>query len=180
MLTHPYVQPGDRARFPLESRQVGNPDAPTYRHSWEALGFTADGGVTCRRLADGLIKTVSTRVWYAHALTDRYQAYRRADAWRTAQRARVAAMRQRWPRPRGRYPYDPDTRPGPYYVSAHYDGRTVLLAGPYLTHADALSAVDAVRARAAKADPRACWYAYGTCRAKDGGDLRTVFGRVAA
>lgn len=150
-----------------------------YRHQWEAYAYV-DELVYCRRLADGLTRTVSDRVWYAHAIEERYHDWRRREDWRDERRRAVARMRQRWPRPRGRYRWDPDTRPGPYYVSAHYNGRSVLLAGPYLTHFEALDALPAVEARAHKVDPRACWYAYGTARAVDGLELTTTFGRVAA
>lgn len=56
----------------------------------------------------------------------------------------------------------PDTAPGNYYVSAQYDGQTVLVAGPFSHHALALAAVDAVKS--ACTDPRAHWYKWGTCR----------------
>ena len=59
----------------------------------------------------------------------------------------------------------PDTAPGNYYVTAIYNGRHALLAGPFLNdHATALALVDRARVEAEKVDPRAIWYAYGTAR----------------
>jgi len=60
----------------------------------------------------------------------------------------------------------PDTKRGNYYVSAINDaGKVALLAGPYLNdHAAALAAVGEYKAKAMDVDPRAPWYAYGTCR----------------
>lgn len=46
----------------------------------------------------------------------------------------------------------PDTKPGAYFVTCVND------------HASALAAVDAAKNAAEKCDPRAFWYAYGTCR----------------
>jgi hypothetical protein len=63
----------------------------------------------------------------------------------------------------------PDTKPGFYYVSVvrtgglRHDFR--LLRGPFQNdHAAALAAVEPGKARAEALDPRAFWYAYGTCR----------------
>jgi hypothetical protein len=63
-------------------------------------------------------------------------------------------------------PQEPDTERGNYYVSVrHYDGRHALLLGPFPNnHAAALAAVGAARAKACDVDPRAHWYAFGTCR----------------
>jgi hypothetical protein len=59
----------------------------------------------------------------------------------------------------------PDTLPGPYYVSAIDDTRnTHLMAGPYALHAAALADVDKARDIAVKHDPRAWWMAWGTVR----------------
>ena len=59
----------------------------------------------------------------------------------------------------------PDTAPGNYYVSALYYGKHVLLLGPFLNnHGQALALVDRARELAHELDPRAPWYAYGTCR----------------
>lgn len=58
----------------------------------------------------------------------------------------------------------PDPRPGHYYVSALEGRRFALLLGPYPTHAEALGFVDAARLCAVALDPRAVWWAYGTCR----------------
>lgn len=58
----------------------------------------------------------------------------------------------------------PDTRPGLYYVSATEGRRYSLLLGPYPTHAEALEQVDVARLECIARDPRAVWWAYGTCR----------------
>lgn len=58
----------------------------------------------------------------------------------------------------------PDPRPGFYYVSVMDGPRRALVRGPWTNHADALAAVETVRAEAEKADPRAVWYAFGTAR----------------
>ena len=60
----------------------------------------------------------------------------------------------------------PDPRPGFYYVSAIDGPRAARVQGPFQTHAEALARVDAARSRAEKLDPRACWYAFGTCRSE--------------
>ena len=69
--------------------------------------------------------------------------------------------------------------PSHYFVSCvETDGRrrSSLLAGPYASHAEALSKVHAVSRLAEDADPRAAWYAFGTA----GADVahKTVFGIV--
>jgi len=65
-------------------------------------------------------------------------------------------------------PQLPDSRPGFYYVTVRRDApRTEyrLLRGPFVNdHAAALAAVDETMRRAMSYDPKACWYAYGTCR----------------
>jgi len=61
----------------------------------------------------------------------------------------------------------PDTKPGFYYVSVidESSGRRALVRGPWVNnHRRALAAVDAVRSEADRHDPRAVWYAFGTCR----------------
>lgn len=59
----------------------------------------------------------------------------------------------------------PDTTPGAYYVTAIYNGRHALLAGPFPNdQATALALVDRARVAAEKVDPRAIWYSYGTAR----------------
>lgn len=58
----------------------------------------------------------------------------------------------------------PDTKPGPYYVSAMDHGKTWLMAGPYDTHHQALADVDRARDIATEHDPRAWWKAWGTVR----------------
>lgn len=75
------------------------------------------------------------------------------------------------PRPTKRACMDqtPDTRSGYYYVSVmRDDGAHRLLLGPYRDdHKSALRDVDVARAMAERIDPRAIWYAYGTCRTDD-------------
>jgi hypothetical protein len=58
----------------------------------------------------------------------------------------------------------PDTRPGPYYVSAIDGTKKFIMAGPYAQHADALADVERARQIADKADGRAWFMACGTCR----------------
>lgn len=67
---------------------------------------------------------------------------------------------------------EPDTRPGCYYVSCMLRGdpeRGVLVAGPYPTHAEALSWVDRVRDHATRLDRagEAFWATWGTARTQD-------------
>lgn len=61
----------------------------------------------------------------------------------------------------------PDIRPGNYYVSVVDGKRHALLLGPFAHHVTALDAVDDVRRLAHELDPRAAWYAFGTCRLPD-------------
>lgn len=49
-----------------------------------------------------------------------------------------------------------------FYVSAIDGRKKYMIAGPYLTHAKALAAVDTVRRDAERRDPRAYWMAWGT------------------
>lgn len=60
----------------------------------------------------------------------------------------------------------PDTKPGPYYVSAINDGggRWWPISGPYQNHADALQQVEAARIICERLDSRALWMAFGTVR----------------
>lgn len=59
----------------------------------------------------------------------------------------------------------PDSKPGAYYVTVVDGGRVARLAGPFMDdHAAALAMVDPVRRKAEELDPRAHWYAFGTCR----------------
>ena len=63
----------------------------------------------------------------------------------------------------------PDTKPGHYYVTVIDGPRVGRLLGPFDNdHAAALAMVDQVRAKAEELDPRACWYAFGTCRLPPG------------
>lgn len=64
-------------------------------------------------------------------------------------------------------PQTPDPRPGNYYVSAIDGPRTALLLGPFPTHQQALDEVDTGRDMACDLDPRAHFYAFGTCRMPD-------------
>ncbi len=60
---------------------------------------------------------------------------------------------------------EPDDAQGNYYVSIIDGTRRGLLAGPFPNdHAGALAAVDRVRGVACRLDPKAWFYAYGTCR----------------
>lgn len=60
----------------------------------------------------------------------------------------------------------PDTKPGPYYVTAILDSSSTVypMAGPYAAHADALADVERIRRVAESVDRRAIWAAFGTCR----------------
>lgn len=62
-----------------------------------------------------------------------------------------------------------DSRPGLYYVTVRRQSDDYrLLRGPFLNdHAGALAAVPEARERACALDPRAHWYAFGTCRSDD-------------
>lgn len=59
----------------------------------------------------------------------------------------------------------PDSKPGAYYVTVIDGKRVGRLLGPFIDdHAGALAMVDQVRAKAEDLDPRAAFYAFGTCR----------------
>lgn len=60
----------------------------------------------------------------------------------------------------------PDTKPGPYYVTAIIDGDATIypMAGPYADHASALADVQRCRDIAISVDRKAIWAAFGTCR----------------
>jgi hypothetical protein len=61
---------------------------------------------------------------------------------------------------------NPDTKPGPYFVSA-IDGRKVyIMAGPYATHAEALGNVNKALSIAydKSTNGRAWFMRWGTCR----------------
>ena len=67
-----------------------------------------------------------------------------------------------------------------YYVSCIDDSsrqRKALLSGPYGSHTEALSMVPTVRRKAEEADPRACWYFFGTAGSDEA--LKTAFGRMS-
>ena len=58
-----------------------------------------------------------------------------------------------------------DTKQGAYYVTVIDGGRVGRLLGPfYDDHAAALAMLDKVREKATEIDPRAHFYAFGTCR----------------
>lgn len=60
---------------------------------------------------------------------------------------------------------EPDTKPGFYYVSVIDGQRHIKALGPFVNnHGLALGMVDTVRAKAIEIDPKAPWYAFGTCR----------------
>lgn len=59
---------------------------------------------------------------------------------------------------------NPDTRPGPYFVSAIDGTKNYIMAGPYATHAEALAKVEPARNIANDHDGRAWFMAWGTCR----------------
>jgi hypothetical protein len=63
---------------------------------------------------------------------------------------------------------EPDTQPGPYYVSVKDGSRAAFLSGPYETHEEALALVDRARAICNEHDYRSAFYSFGTCRMKDG------------
>lgn len=55
-----------------------------------------------------------------------------------------------------------------YYVSVVDGERYALLAGPFRTHEEALAHLGCAREHAYSVDPRAWWYAYGTCKCPNG------------
>lgn len=61
----------------------------------------------------------------------------------------------------------PDTKPGPYYVSAIDGQKHALVSGPYATHEEALALVTPAKNIAERHDARAVWAAFGTCRLND-------------
>lgn len=65
-------------------------------------------------------------------------------------------------------PANPVIGPGDYFVSAMDGGSYWLIAGPYDTHAEALDAVEPVKAKANELDPRAWFMGWGTCRLDKG------------
>lgn len=74
-----------------------------------------------------------------------------------------------------------DTQPGEYYVTAIDGMRSVRLLGPFTNdHRAALNMVDAVRRKAEELDPRAHWYAFGTCRLPDDDTVPIRAGRFNA
>ena len=72
------------------------------------------------------------------------------------------------------WPSNPENRRGTwtdgpcYYVSVVDGERVCIAAGPFQTHEEALARVDEVKVLADKADPKAHWYAFGTCKAPNG------------
>jgi hypothetical protein len=71
-----------------------------------------------------------------------------------------------WPRhAAGLPPPDADPRPGDYFVTVRRDdGESRFLLGPFDEHVKALKRVEEVRRYACTIDPRAPFYAFGTCR----------------
>lgn len=55
-------------------------------------------------------------------------------------------------------------------------GRVGVLAGPYETHAEALSVVEKVRAMAVKANSWAHFYSFGTSSCPE--EIKAMFGKV--
>jgi hypothetical protein len=55
-----------------------------------------------------------------------------------------------------------------YYVSVQDGPKYGLLAGPFRTHQEALALVDVTKQEAFKANDRAVFFAYGTCKAPNG------------
>jgi hypothetical protein len=68
----------------------------------------------------------------------------------------------------------PDTRPGPYFVSAIDGTKKYIMAGPYAGHAAALADVDRARDIASNLEGRAHFMAWGTCRAEGSTDIGTL------
>jgi hypothetical protein len=61
----------------------------------------------------------------------------------------------------------PDPRPGYYYVSVVDGPRSARLRGPFVDdHAGALAAVHDARRALERLDPRAAFWAFGTCRSE--------------
>ena len=61
---------------------------------------------------------------------------------------------------------EPDSAPGPYYVSVRDGERFALLLGPFETHREALAMVEPVRVKAVDFNRFAHFYSFGTCRVK--------------
>lgn len=57
-----------------------------------------------------------------------------------------------------------DPTPGDFFVSAIDGDKLALASGPYPTHAVALANVDRISKLVEKADPKAVFYAWGTCK----------------
>jgi hypothetical protein len=68
----------------------------------------------------------------------------------------------------------PDTKPGPYYVTARDAGRYHVMAGPYADHAAALADVQRARDIAYEHDGRAWFMAWGTARIEDSDRIGTL------
>ena len=62
---------------------------------------------------------------------------------------------------------EPDTAPGPYYVTCTNDSRVALVSGPYDKHADAIAVVPMARALIRRHDAWSDFYAFGTVRMKE-------------
>lgn len=107
-------------------------------------GWTID--TTATECADGEVRE------FIHPKTNRRLAY--IDAIYAQMDLEVEAAAQQ-----------PDPRPGFYYVSAIDNrDRSYRIAGPWLTHQEALDQVEPVRRYAAELSPQSVWYKWGTSR----------------
>ena len=72
-----------------------------------------------------------------------------------------------------------DTKPGEYYVTVVDGPRWAKLLGPFTdNHQAALDMVDAVREKAIEIDPKAHFYAFGTCRIEGDDKVPVRAGRL--
>lgn len=70
----------------------------------------------------------------------------------------------------------PDTKPGPYYVTAQKSGGSTywVMRGPFASHAEALDRVQETMNKAVDLDARAHWMEWGTARMEDKGPANQV------
>lgn len=87
------------------------------------------------------------------------------DAYECEQADRT--MLERHVKPAAFGPGNPNPAPGYYYVSVIDGRRTAMALGPFLSHADALAAVEPVRAWCNERNRGAWFWSFGTCRLKD-------------
>lgn len=153
MLTHPCIHIGDTARFPLGRLGL---DEPVYRHRWEAVAFTHDGCIVCRRLHDGIERTLSFTWWDRYTLDERQ-----------------AKINVPEPLPLPKLNAD-RTKPGFYASVREHNGpnaRYILAAGPFSYPGDADRLTRAVRHKVNQdygSTPQWWDLATGTCRVEDG------------